>query len=197
MPVPHPQLIPPDPDTKRAPDTSAPSTAQARLTFVDLYEQHFGLVWRTLRHLGVPASLLEDSSQEVWLVVHRQLPQFAGRSSVRTWLFGIALNVAHNVTRKQRRRPAGEPLTEEPVSLAASAETLHAQNEMLGRVHQFLDTLDEERRALFALQLLEGASAAETGQVLNMPVASVYHRVRSLRRTFQRWWSEHLPSELP
>ena len=57
--------------------------------FEKIYEAHASRVLRTLRRLGVRDADLEDVAQGVFVVVHRKLPEFAGRSSLKTWLFGI------------------------------------------------------------------------------------------------------------
>src|ERR1700722_8443188 len=59
-----------------------------------LYDTYFAFVWRSVQRLGVPASQVDDVVQEVFLVVHRKLASFEGRSSLKTWLYGIALRVA-------------------------------------------------------------------------------------------------------
>ena len=78
----------------------------APVTFLDLYEAHLSFVWNGVRRLGVPESAIEDVVQEVFLVVHRKLGEFEGRSSMRTWLFGIALLVVRHYlgARSARRR---------------------------------------------------------------------------------------------
>ena len=55
-----------------------------------------------------------------------------------------------------------------------------------------IETLDEERRVLFISQLLEHLSAAESAELLGIDTASVYHRVRDLRRSFKRWLQQRL-----
>ena len=52
--------------------------SRERLVFADVYAAHFDLVWRSLRHLGVPERLLDDAVQDVWLIVHRKLDEFDG-----------------------------------------------------------------------------------------------------------------------
>jgi DNA-directed RNA polymerase specialized sigma24 family protein len=79
--------------------------------FEQLYEEQFDFTFRVLRYLGVPLLAVEDAVQDVWLAVHRQLPQFEGRSSFRTWLFSIALNIARNQRRQQRRAPKTSPVS--------------------------------------------------------------------------------------
>ena len=60
-------------------------------------------MWRALQRHGVPERELADACQEVFLVVHRREAIFEGRSSVRSWLYGIALRVAwRNGARRTR-----------------------------------------------------------------------------------------------
>lgn len=161
---------------------AASPEAEPRLPFEALYDRYFSFVWRALRHLGVPGGSLEDSAQEVWMVVHRRLGEFESRSSVRTWLFGIALNVARNRRRGVRRTPEMLTLPEHVVSSRPDAEGLHAGQEAWRKIERYLETLDEQRRSVFVCSLLEQLSAAETAEATGLDVATVYHQVRRLRQ---------------
>ena len=70
-----------------------------------VYEVEFAFVWRTLRRLGVQVDQLDDAAHDVFLVVFRRLAEFQGRSSFRTWLFGIAHNVANQYRSKDKKPP--------------------------------------------------------------------------------------------
>ena len=83
---------------------AAAPTAPMTLDLETVYDEHASFVWRTLRLLGVPPAGLEDAVQEVFLVVHRRLAGFEGRSSIRTWLYAIARRVAGNVQAKNLTR---------------------------------------------------------------------------------------------
>lgn len=157
------------------------------LGFGQLYHEYISFTLRTLRHLGVPPQALPDAAQEVWLVVHRQLSRFEGRSSYRTWLFSIALNTARNQRRWRRRHGQPTALPDDLPDPQPGPERLHAGREGLDLVQEFLATLDEARRVLFISQLLEGLSAEESAQLCGIDRAAVYHRVRDLRRAFKRW----------
>ena len=85
-----------------------PVTSGAVPAFERVYEEHFDFVWRSLRRLGVPRSALDDAVQEVFLVVHRRLAEFEGRSSLKTWLFGIAVHIALKAGRASARGRAEE-----------------------------------------------------------------------------------------
>lgn len=182
-----------DPNPVRAPELTGrepphlSDADRAGLDFEDVYERHFDFVWRSLRLLGVPLEAAEDATQDTFSVVSRQLARFEGRSSLRTWLFAILQRVAANHRRMARRKLQRlEPLVDE---LAARGPTPHAQAETaeaIDLVQRFCDTLDLERRAVFVLALLEELPAPEVAQVLEIPVNTVYSRVRALRDGLRR-----------
>lgn len=72
--------------------------------FARLVERHAGMVVAVCRrHLGDDA---EDVAQEVFVKAWRAAATFTGRSTVRTWLYRIAVNAARDRLRRDRRRPA-------------------------------------------------------------------------------------------
>ena len=73
------------------------------VTFEQVYKEHFAFVWRSLRRLGVREEDANDAAQEVFIVVHRKLGEFSGRSKLTTWLYGICFRVASE--RRRARRP--------------------------------------------------------------------------------------------
>src|SRR4051794_22631911 len=85
-------------------DLLGASSERVVFEFQRIYADHAGFVFRVLRGMGVADSGVEDALQDVFVVVHRRLPEFDGRYSMRTWLFEIALRVASDHRRKQRRR---------------------------------------------------------------------------------------------
>jgi RNA polymerase sigma-70 factor, ECF subfamily len=194
-----------DPDRNRTPPDTRPrlatpivesraperlAAAPASLGFESLYEQYYTYTSRTLRHLGVPLEDIEDAAQEVWLAVHRQLAQFAGRSSYRTWVFGIVVNVARNRRRSSKRHPRPAALPEGLAARGPDPELAQLGSDALALVQRFLEPLDEGRRVLFVAHLLEDLDAAEVAELLGVDVATVYQRVRALRRAFRRWFDE-------
>lgn len=163
-----------------------PTPERPPLVFAHVYAEHFDLVWRSLRHLGVPESALDDAVQDLWLTVHRRLPAFERRSSVSTWLFGIAINVARARRRQHARSGPAEPLPESLPSAVPDPERVALGNDTWRLVQEFLDRLPEQSRAIFVSALLENFSPAETAEAVGIDVETVYKRVRALRRAFQR-----------
>jgi RNA polymerase sigma-70 factor (ECF subfamily) len=168
--------------------SSAPAIAPRALPpFRELYEKHFAFTWRSLRYLGVPESQLDDAVQDLWVTVHRRLPDFEARSDLRTWLFGIAVNIQRNLRRSEARRAELVPLPDQLTSQLADPSLEHDGQEAWRQVQAFLGSLDDVRRAVFVASLLEGLSPAETAEATGLEVAAIYHRVRSLRHSFRLW----------
>ena len=149
------------------------------------YDEHFDFVWRSLRRLGVPEASLDDAAQEVFLVAFRRAQEFEGRSSVRTWLFGIAWNRARELLRRARRRPE-EPLPDVlPAAPRADQEQAAIEREALRFAYRVLDEVAPERRAVLVMVDVEEMTAVEIAEILGVPVNTVYSRVRLARRDFE------------
>jgi RNA polymerase sigma-70 factor (ECF subfamily) len=161
--------------------------AAARLADFDLlYEKHATFVWRSLQGLGVSRDDIEDLAQEVFTTVFRKLGSFEGRSSLRTWLFGVAVGVARNYARKRTRRlGVGAPLPD-----SASPDASH-RAEALELVSRCLDDLDEGLRVVFILAELEQLTAPEIAEVLTLNVNTVYSRLRLARERFELSLEHH------
>lgn len=180
----------PEPRTgERRPPAVAPETFDS---FDDLYDRHFPFVWRCLRGLGVPTAGLDDAAQDVFLVVHRQLPGFRGQSSAQTWLFGIARHVAANHQRRARRKQAPlEPLVAEPPHPDPGPHERAADAEAAAFVEAFLAGLDRKKRDLFILAVLEEMTIPEAAAALSIPLNTAYTRLRAVRADFERALARH------
>ena len=99
-----------------SPHVTTASTSPAD-TFAATYDEYARFVWRALVRLGVADRDVEDVVQEVFLVVHRRAAEFRQESTMRTWVYGIAVHVARNYRRTGTRRHTGN------AALDASAET--------------------------------------------------------------------------
>jgi RNA polymerase sigma-70 factor (ECF subfamily) len=132
---------------------------------------------------------VEDAAQDVWLVVARTLPQFRGESSVTTWLFGIARNVARNHRRLQRRKGCAETFDE---SLLLDSETDAGSESPEARaalrdIQLFMQTLEEAPREVFLCRFLLEMSPKEVAAATGLGVLSVYAQTRTLKASFKTW----------
>lgn len=153
--------------------------------FREVYDRHFAFVWRSVANRGVPAAALDDVVQEVFIVVHRKLPEFEGRSSLRTWLAGIVRRVVADYIRKRGNQPAGdESLEREPAAHANSAELVE-RNAALELLDGLLAKMTDEQREVFVLHEIEHMSGIEIAALLGANENTVWSRLRTARRIFQ------------
>jgi len=152
--------------------------------FDQIYDQYFDFAWSNLRRLGIPAAHLEDAVQELFIVVHRRLAEFAGRSSLKTWLAGIAWRIASEFRRHESRKGGTEPLPETLVAPGRDPLGAAVHAEAMRQLDSLLDRLDEDKRVVFVLAELEQMSAPEIAQALAVNVNTVYSRLRAARITF-------------
>lgn len=150
-------------------------------SFDEVYASYFAFVWRILRTFGVAEAALEDAAQDVFVVVHRRLPEFEGRAAITTWLFAIARRVAGAHRRKEGRTEALDD------QLASTADTFAAfsRAQAAATVMQILDTMDEDKRIVFALVELEQLSVPEVARMLELNLNTAYSRLRLARHAFE------------
>ncbi len=164
----------------------------------DIYERYGDFVWRNLRRLGIPEEATDDAMQDVFLVVHRRLSDFEARSSVKTWLFGIVLRVAHTHLRTARRRRvhvddlAGKSEVESvATSDSESPAEVAARREASLLLHRLLGELDDEKRAILILVELEQMSVPDAAEAMSMNLNTAYSRLRAARHAFQDAVTRH------
>jgi RNA polymerase sigma-70 factor (ECF subfamily) len=167
---------------------TAPDAA-AELHVEDIYREHFSFVWRSLRHLGVADSDVEDGVQDVFVVVHGRLSTFEHRAQITTWIYAICIHVAQarrrraHVRRELPTDPRTMPVDETQIARADEAYERREAEELLDAI---LDTLPIEQRAVFTLFELEGRTCEEIAQLCEIPIGTVYSRLRLSREAFKR-----------
>nr|WP_276601065.1 sigma-70 family RNA polymerase sigma factor [Nannocystis sp. ILAH1] len=176
----------------------APRSTVSGPSFPELYQDHFEYAWACLRRLGVPPEAQEDALQDLFLVVHRRLPEFAGRSTLKTWIFGVARRVAarHRRTEARRLRRHARLAAASATDPAFADDDELARREARRKLSEFLDGLDDDRRAVFVLHLYEEMSAPEIAQILGVNVNTVYSRIRLVREQFDRTFAAAAPAAL-
>ena len=170
---------------------------EPRPTFAQLYESEFSFVWRSARRLGIPAAHMDDVAQEVFVVVYRTFARFEGRSSIKTWLFGIVLNVVRAHRRRlgaERMDTAGPHARTDPgqlVDAGAGPHELATRAEAARLLDSLLDALDGDKREVFILAELEQMSAPDIARAVGIPLNTVYSRLRLARQEFAAAAARH------
>ncbi len=135
-----------------------------------------------------------DLSQEVFLRVFRTIHRFRGQSSLRTWIYRIAVNQARNRHRFWRRRHRGDQVSLDQ-HVAAHGDVLSgvdptpdrllAQKELATKLWGALDRLPFEQRTAIVLREVDGLSYEEIAYSLDLAVGTVKSRLTRARRALR------------
>lgn len=153
--------------------------------FEALYSKHIHFIRSTLAHLGVPSAAVEDALQDVFVLAHRRLSTFEGRSTTRGWLFGIARRVAYRYRRAAQRSERKARAVANEVTFALDLEAEFEHRQMRQRVSRALDDLDEDKRVAVILHMFEGQSGPELAATLGLNLDTAYSRIKAGRRALR------------
>jgi RNA polymerase sigma-70 factor, ECF subfamily len=178
--------------------------------FARLVESLHGSMLRlAIFHVGARA-VAEEVVQDAWLAVLQQLDRFEARSSLKTWILRIVSNQAKTRAVRERRtvafsvlatdgqdtdEPAVEPdrflpaghrwaghWASPPASWRDVPEDLLLSRETMAEVRRAIDCLPVSQRQVLVLRDVEGLTAAETCELLELTEGNqrvLLHRARA------------------
>ena len=152
--------------------------------FTELYVRYADRVFARITHLIGPGPDREDVLQQVFLALHRALPQFRGDAELSTFLYRITVNVAYDHLRRGMRR-AGDHDSAALDGLLDHGLTPEARarcREDLRQIFALLEQIKPLKRVAFVLVAVEGLSLAEAAELVGANVDTVKQRVLHARR---------------
>jgi RNA polymerase sigma-70 factor (ECF subfamily) len=156
--------------------------------FSQVFQQHLPFVWRVLRSMGAPPADLDDLCQDVFVIVHRRLAEFEGRSSLSSWLYAICWRVWQDQRRRAyRRRERSTATPPEGVATFTPGDAA-AQSEAVVMLTAILDRMDADKRAVFVLYEIEQMGMKEVAAAMDCPLQTAYTRLHAARDQVRREW---------
>ncbi len=150
--------------------------------FDEVYERFSEMVYNLAVRLSGNRDEAADLTQEIFLRIYRHLGSFGGRSTLKTWVFRIAVN--HCRDRLSRHVPLMQSIDdgveEEGMPIADPArgpEELAVAADEGRRVSRGLARLPQVFREAVVLRDLEGLSYEEIAEVLGVRVGTVRSRI--------------------
>lgn len=152
-------------------------------SFAEIYDAHMTAIWRFCAASGMSGHDLEDVVQEVFVVALQRLHQFEGRSSLRTWLIGIAINVMRSFRRRRATRVLGSAFDALPELSAQGPLPLDqaAARQDLEFLHFVLSAMTDLEQEAFLLCDFEEMSAGEAAALLSVNENTLRTRLRAAR----------------
>ena len=153
--------------------------------YLEIYRREFRYVWHQLRRLGIATADLPDVTHDVFMIVHRHLPQFDTSRPVRPWLFGILFRTAADTLRLRRRTREVQPATwldpEDPRPRPDEALLDRQTRTIAGGI---LASLDPRLQQVLIMHDLGEIDVTQIAAQLGIPVKTVYTRLRLGRARF-------------
>jgi RNA polymerase sigma-70 factor (ECF subfamily) len=162
--------------------------------FADLVAEHQRMVVQLAMNLLGDRDEALDLSQEVFLRIFRTIHSFRGQSSLRTWIYRIAVNQARNRHRFWHRRHRADQVSLDE-HVAEHGELLSdgqwtpdrilAQKELAERLQAALDRLPFDQRTAIVLREVDGLSYEEIAFSLGVAIGTVKSRLTRARQALR------------
>lgn len=148
-----------------------------------LFDRHHEAIYRFVTRLtAVDPDDVDDLVQNTFLTVMKSADRFRGRSTVRTWIFGVAVNTVRRHSRSRgRRRRLALAVAAEPDRRAPALDDVAARRQSLRRLEEALAALPETLRVCFVMCQLEGVPGPEAARVLGLRTGTLYRRIHEAR----------------
>jgi RNA polymerase sigma-70 factor (ECF subfamily) len=184
--------------------------------FQALIQRYHGPMLRLAMTYVGDRGVAEDVVQETWLTCLRSLDRFEGRSSLKTWIFGIVINTARSRRRKESRilpfasflrrddSDSRRPTVEQsrfgsdgmwrdgPHSWDNLPESKVLGDETLKRVRAAIDALPQKQREVILLRDVAGFEAGEVSALLGISAANERVRLHRARAAVRQSLEEYL-----
>jgi RNA polymerase sigma-70 factor (ECF subfamily) len=158
----------------------------SREAFEELFERYRQPLYAFFRRRLNNSEVAEDLTHEAFLAVLRGAARYEPRARLRTYLYGIALNLLSAERRKQKKTESVTYISQEPASTPASDPTFW--------VREALQKLDPTEREILMLREYEQLSYSEIADVLRLPINTVRSRLFRSRMALKSYLE---PAEQP
>lgn len=173
-----------DANADRSTPTADSSDARRDALFETIATEYGAPLARVARAHEADPSLQQDLLQEIHLAVWRSLPSFAGRCSLRTWVYRVAHNVAVSHVLRRSRRVDRHLVGLDEVEIPAEGAEIGAsldEARMLARIHGLVQRLKPTDREVFVLYL-EGLSVDEIADIAGLTHTNTGTKIHRIKR---------------
>jgi RNA polymerase sigma factor (sigma-70 family) len=152
--------------------------------FATLVGRHGALVWAACRAVLGHDQDAEDAFQATFLVLAQRCHAVRKETSLGSWLYGVARNVAFKARRADTRRRLREERQRASVPQGPAATAALGELQLI--LQEEVDRLSAKFRAPFVLCCLEGLGRVEAAQALGWKEGTLSARLSQARRTLER-----------
>lgn len=181
----------PDDRAAPAPIRLAPEQVEAcrrgdRAALEAVFRAHAEGLARLLTRIVGPSIEIEDLLQDTFAAAIGAFRTFRGEASIKTWLYRIAIHVAHGHLRRPRHRREVELPDADAVAREPSASEAPEAREVAARLYAHLDALDATKRIALVLYAIEEHSIDEIAALMGASRAATRSRIFWARRALMK-----------
>ena len=171
-----------------------------RASFDLLVQQHYQLAYNIAHRMLGDADSAADATQAAFVRAFCSLDRFRAEAAFATWLYRIVTNVCLDKVRQSKRQPASldlladegaasqqRDIADEQADPATTVEGLQRQQV----VHEALQRMSPEHRAVVVLYDLNGFSYQEIAEILALPTGTVKSRLNRARLLLKEELQQH------
>jgi RNA polymerase sigma-70 factor (ECF subfamily) len=156
-----------------------------RNAFNELVRIHAQGVMNVIYRMCGDAQVAEDAAQETFIRAWSHLGSFRVDSSLRNWLYRIALNAATDMLRKEKHILPNDMDDFSFADPQPGPEGVYLQEERTALVQAAIQSLPDASRAVLVLKEYEGLSYREIADALDIPIGTVMSRLNYARKTLK------------
>jgi RNA polymerase sigma-70 factor, ECF subfamily len=174
---------------------AARARAGERSAAVQLVELFYERIYAFLRRLSFNETDAADLTQRTFARVWEALPSFAGRSSVGSWIHGIAYHVYVDWRRTAHRlEPRSGEWWEAHASADEAPDVAASRTDFARTIHAMVNGLEAEARDTVHLHYYQELTLQETADAMGVATSTVKYRLRQALAELQKKLAgEHLP----
>jgi len=163
-----------------------------------IFAQHHRFIFKFLYAMVGERGLAEDLTQETFMRAYASMSRWRGESKVSTWLCGIAKHVALNALRKRNREANNVDVGDAEIARLQDSDRTAPGDYLLNQelrnvIHGALQRLDDDKRMVFVLKLLQQKSYDEIAEITGFSIPKLktdLHRAKAEMRSLIRPYLE-------
>ncbi|MCI8319638.1 MAG: sigma-70 family RNA polymerase sigma factor [Dorea sp.] len=152
-----------------------------KINFEDIYDRFFKDVYLFVLTMSGDPAAAEDITQETFFKVLKEVDNFKGTCSVKSWLCQIARNLyIDDFRRRKKFQEAREKLSDGSPE-EEGTETAVVRREEVISIYKALHCLDEPYKEVFSLRMLGELTYKEIGDIFDKSESwarVTYHRAK-------------------
>lgn len=154
------------------------------MKFEEIYSTYWQQIFRLCMGYVNDRELARDLTQETFVSVWRQLPNFRHESSISTWIFRIASNQCLRQVEKQKRFQGSSVIPQ-----LKDEETISREPE-IQLLYRFVSELPEVDRLIISMEL-EDIKQAEIALVVGLSESNVRVRIHRIKEKLAKKFKEY------